>query len=264
MNIKMKSFLCGVIVGAVGLGGTTVFAAPLTKQLNAVFSINAVVVDGKTVAFAEDSKPFLVDGRTYLPVRAIAEALDKEVNFDSATSSVIISSKGNQPNAVIPEAKGTFVNLTKDMVTGSPKGLSLMGVKDWDTSLKDNAGRTHETGILFKTSLYDEKYKEDKHASVYPTDVTIDIGLIGEYTRFEGQLVLTENAMKLHNDYVVTVFADDKEIYRIDQVKTGSVPEKLDFEVKNVKKLSFNFASTTSNILSENVEYGIVDVKLYQ
>lgn len=47
-------------------------------------SIN-VVVDGQPLAFT-DAMPQLKDDRTYVPYRAVFEALDATVNFDSATN----------------------------------------------------------------------------------------------------------------------------------------------------------------------------------
>lgn len=52
-----------------------------------------VLVDGKAVQFP-DQQPVIVDGRTLIPVRAIAEMIDCEVQWDGENNRVIIT-KGN-------------------------------------------------------------------------------------------------------------------------------------------------------------------------
>jgi hypothetical protein len=98
MKIAVRSLIIiGILL--IILLPVTAFALSLTKQLNAVFSINAVIVDGKPIQLADDSQPFTVDGRTYLPVRAIAEALDKNVDYDAATATISITSKDKPSTA---------------------------------------------------------------------------------------------------------------------------------------------------------------------
>ncbi|MCM1150083.1 MAG: copper amine oxidase N-terminal domain-containing protein [Butyricicoccus sp.] len=52
-----------------------------------------VELDGKAVAFP-DAEPTIVDGRTYVPFRAVFEALGAEVDFDAATRTVSASRNG--------------------------------------------------------------------------------------------------------------------------------------------------------------------------
>ncbi|MGD0153705.1 MAG: copper amine oxidase N-terminal domain-containing protein [Thermacetogeniaceae bacterium] len=48
-----------------------------------------IVVNGKEIA--SDVPPQIVDGRTLVPLRTVAEALGSQVNWDSATRSVIVN-----------------------------------------------------------------------------------------------------------------------------------------------------------------------------
>ncbi len=74
--------------------GSFAAGSSYTKQLTANYVGIQLVVDG-TSYVPKDAKgnvvdPFIVDGTTYLPVRAVAEALGKEVNWDGETKTVYI------------------------------------------------------------------------------------------------------------------------------------------------------------------------------
>ena len=69
-------------------------ASAYSKTIQVQYSGIKLVVDGSTVT-PKDSKgnvvePFTYNGTTYLPVRAVADALGKEVNWDSATQTVTL------------------------------------------------------------------------------------------------------------------------------------------------------------------------------
>lgn len=69
-------------------------------------SIN-VVVDGQPLAFT-DAMPQLKDDRTYVPYRAVFEALDATVNFDSATNTVTAQRDGLSVSFVIGSSQVTI------------------------------------------------------------------------------------------------------------------------------------------------------------
>lgn len=70
------------------------------KTQNAAITYRGIVLklDGKTVtpkdANGNTVEPFILDGTTYLPVRAVASALGQQVGWDAASSSVFL---GKQP-----------------------------------------------------------------------------------------------------------------------------------------------------------------------
>jgi hypothetical protein len=103
----MKKFIAGLLAGILLMTTLTVFAES-TKKIEAIFGRVKLVVDGAPVA----DETMLYDGTTYVPLRAAAEALDKDVSFDAATSTAYITSKtassGNTPilaNAPTPTPK---------------------------------------------------------------------------------------------------------------------------------------------------------------
>lgn len=86
---------------AVMLVGTAAAASTATKKMiEANYMGIKLVVDGAEVTPKDGNgkpvDPFISDGTTYLPVRAVGEALGKEVTWDGATKTVYI---GKVPGA---------------------------------------------------------------------------------------------------------------------------------------------------------------------
>ena len=76
-----------------------------------------VTIDGKEVdledANGNSIDPVLIDGSTYLPVRAIAEALGLTVSWDSASSQVLVNTgNGNATPVELVTVKGAVGNVT--------------------------------------------------------------------------------------------------------------------------------------------------------
>ena len=70
------------------LGTCTVSAANGTKNISATFRNIKIVVDGKEVSTS--AEPFIYNGTTYLPIRAVGEAVGKEVTWNAGTNTVYL------------------------------------------------------------------------------------------------------------------------------------------------------------------------------
>ncbi|MCL2235725.1 MAG: ABC transporter substrate-binding protein [Defluviitaleaceae bacterium] len=75
------------------------FLAVLMLTASLTTSLFGVTINfnGEELLFDEDSQPFIQEGRTFLPVRAIAETLGFNVDFDEETGTVMITSPGFVP-----------------------------------------------------------------------------------------------------------------------------------------------------------------------
>ena len=83
-----KGFIMGALAMLI-LSGTALMASPQMREL--VFGVG-VSFNGEAVQFDANSQPFIIDGRTFLPVRAIADIAGLDVDFDSATNTVLLTS----------------------------------------------------------------------------------------------------------------------------------------------------------------------------
>jgi len=89
MKKRLQGFVAGILV-TVMLSATVVFAAPAVREI--YFGIN-VVLNGQEVQFDEDSTPFIMEGRTFLPLGAMARLLGLPVEFDPETTTVYVGYK---------------------------------------------------------------------------------------------------------------------------------------------------------------------------
>ncbi len=72
-----------------------VCADSIYKDITVAYRSLKVVVNNQRVLFGYDSagnaiEPFIYNGTTYLPVRSVAQALDKNVSWDGATGTIFI------------------------------------------------------------------------------------------------------------------------------------------------------------------------------
>jgi len=95
MREKVKGFIVGLIVATMLIMTTvSVGATDGSMDITAVFKNIKIYVDGDklnpTDANGNTVEPFIYNGTTYLPVRAIGEALGKQVTWDNNTNSVYL------------------------------------------------------------------------------------------------------------------------------------------------------------------------------
>lgn len=96
MKGNIKSFICGMLVMGV-ISSAAVIAADNWLNINVLPNTIKVVVDGKEV----QADNFLYNDTTYLPIRAVSEALKMDVQYDNSTSTATISEKKEDDNMAV-------------------------------------------------------------------------------------------------------------------------------------------------------------------
>jgi hypothetical protein len=93
MKKRLQGLVAGVLIGAMLTSGI-VFAKSGTEIIEALYNNIKIYVDGSRIepkdATGKMVEPFVYNGTTYLPVRAIGEAIGKDVNWDGFSRSVYI------------------------------------------------------------------------------------------------------------------------------------------------------------------------------
>lgn len=101
-KLQIKGFVSGVLFVLL-LSTATVWAASRTENINITFSGIRVNVNGSVTALTDAAgntvEPFIWDGTTYLPVRAVADALGVDVRWDGNTSTVYLTNGYSTPAA---------------------------------------------------------------------------------------------------------------------------------------------------------------------
>ncbi len=92
-----KDFLKGILAGCIitaSIGGTLALAESFSKQIEAVYNDIKIVVNGEQITPQDGNgnsvDPFISDGTTYLPVRAVASALGQNVEWNGETNTVYL------------------------------------------------------------------------------------------------------------------------------------------------------------------------------
>lgn len=93
---KAKFFIAGMVTTAIIATSVTAYTMSMRKTITVDYKDVKINVDGKRIDPKDGNgrsvEPFIYEGTTYLPVRAVSEALGKYVAWDGETYTVDISS----------------------------------------------------------------------------------------------------------------------------------------------------------------------------
>lgn len=92
MNKKRIQKIALAVVCLLAFSCTAVGASTVAKNITVYYRDIQIVVDG--IKENPNAEPFIYNGTTYLPVRAVSEALGERVEWDGANNTVYI---GEQP-----------------------------------------------------------------------------------------------------------------------------------------------------------------------
>ena len=92
------SALAFILIGIMLVSGTALAtSARRTETIDVTYDNIQIVLDGKAIdpkdALGNKVEPFIYNGTTYLPVRAVGEAFGKDVSWDGTTKTVYIGAK---------------------------------------------------------------------------------------------------------------------------------------------------------------------------
>lgn len=153
----MKKFLIGIIVGAVLSFSASVYADDIAslvgKEIQGEFPVK---VNGEKLA----NNAAVVDGTSYLPVRAIGDALNMEVSFDPEQG---IELKEKVEQAPVTDDKLTVRHFSKakldlDKVSEKNGEFSLAEANDDQYVVVGVLGGTWNKPFITVESIKGEKY----------------------------------------------------------------------------------------------------------
>ena len=203
-RMKMiKGFVIGVVCTML-LSGTVLMANPVTRDL--LFGVR-VSVDGVMVNFDEDSLPFVLDGRTFLPVRAIADVFGAGVDFDPATNTVLLTTTQQHTATRLAE---TLFNYS----------VRTTGANNWVRSVESAGilGTQHNNVVQF---------------SAFGTvDLTSEYNLGGNYSRLTGVFGRADGSHP--TGVAVTILGDGNVIMEFEKGEHDT-PLNIDIDVSGVQ-----------------------------
>ncbi len=247
-NKKSRTILITVVV--ILALSVTVFAKQATETIDVIYDNIKILIDGVEYT-AQDAngnviEPFIYNGTTYLPVRGIANAFDKDVDWESQTSTVILGSKNYDWLDAIGYADYKY--------TGIGNSFSAMPN---NTEMSD--GLKFNRGLIF--TLYD--YLGNTGGTVENKDGTFECTesvsyiLNNNYTSFTGTISHKESGNTRVGNSVVKIYGDEKLLYTSPIVSYGMKSADFNISVENVKllKIDIEFLNTTGTTGVSNTKW---------
>ncbi len=140
---RLKDMVLGAMVATLIVGaGPTAFAKVSKMDIPVSFNNIKVVIDGQELK--TDKEPFTYEGTTYLPVRAVAEAVGKDVKWDSATQTVTLGDEttGSASNTQATTADSVLYNLNGIKISYTGVTDSIFG-KDINLLIENTSNKDY-------------------------------------------------------------------------------------------------------------------------
>jgi hypothetical protein len=207
MKHRIQGIIIGLIVASILFGGTALALAG-THTINATYRNIRIIIDGVLITPRDVNgnvvHPFISQGTTYLPVRAVGEAFGKPVEWDGSTNTVYI---GQRPGSVqymfdvVPayQREGDYVEFSST----KPGSFNMAGHRYLH-------GCTWSGGY----SLYN---------------------LNGQFNRVRGTIGHVDGSSS-RNAHILNIYTDGKLYSRI-ELKPDMMPQEITIEVTGVLQL---------------------------
>jgi len=214
-KLNLKSFIAGVLATILVISMvTTVLATQSSQAITATYRDIKITVNGQEISPKDANgnvvEPFIFNGTTYLPVRAVAESVGYDVNWDGDTNTVILDKK-----AVVEEDVEQEIE------------------KETEEDVKEEVEET--VSIILPASFYESIAEEDVINSALE-DETIVKNDDGSYTftmplsTWEKALIEQQESVK---NAITEMIADESSSFK--DIKYNEAMTEFDFYVDQEK-----------------------------
>lgn len=247
-HFKTKIICTLLAISALSAG---VYAASNSKRVDIFFRNIKIMIDGAeyvpTDADGNKVEPFIYNGTTYLPVRAVATAFDKDVEWDGKNATVYLGKK----DRMSPDTRLEKVQYSDYREDCSDSWLEIINgiVTDYNDKIYTN-------GMIFGLCK--------------GLKTEIDFPLNGQYSTLTGTIVLPKSiqtTLTNSSPYVtetdVVIYDDDVEIFRINGV-TASMPYKFEVPVKGVNSITIVLEAENPGGYHKQACVALTDLGLYE
>lgn len=167
-------------------------AASATKQISAAYQNIKLYVNGQAVSVQPDEEPFIYNGRTFVPIRVVAEALNQNVEWVDTIKSVKISGTVQTDPNVLTQKDKEIQDLKAQL---AQKNSEIERLNNTITSLQDNNDSDNdeindlEDNLLSDYDSLEDVEIDDISLSGDEDDVDVDVEVnLGDYEDEWGNL----------------------------------------------------------------------------
>lgn len=220
MRKHIKGYLAGILTMILLFGATLVLANEVvTRQI--AYGVN-VVVNGQRLQLDGIDRPFIMDGRTFLPVRVVADALGVPADWDGATSTVYLGSRTAGPVRTSINSAAPFFD---------------SGGNGWNVSNVDSiamGGTTYNNAVRYNVRAFN-----NSHSTGFSLH-----NLNGQYRTFSGFFGRVDGS-GMH-DVTINVIGDGSTLRTI-ELRSGELPTEFTIFVEGVNLLRIEFVTNFNN-----------------
>lgn len=217
MKKRLSGLLAGILIGSI-MTGSIAFAANGTTLYDVITNGIKIVIDGKELhpkdVNGNTVEPMIYNGTTYLPVRAVADALGKAVYWDGPNYTVYLGSMS-----------GSLTYPTVEMEDMTNIASNKYGTTD---DLTDNYGNNYDHAVCNRWGSGGQYLLNMK------------------YSRFQGTLYVPEG-YAYDGTYYLTIKADGKTIYKSPEMTRTSSPQQIDLNITGCNNFEIEFSSLTAS-----------------
>lgn len=234
MKKRLQGLVAGLVAGIMLTTGA-VYAANTTTLEGVLMNGIRIVLDGEELepkdANGNRVEPFIYNGTTYLPVRAVAEALGKPVYWDGPEFTVYLGSMDGDLEYPTKE-------LTEDDNIGD----------HWYDSdnLKDNYGNIYDYAVTTNAD-----------------DRTFETLCAMKYSRVKGVIYVTEGYSGDETTRII-IKTDGKTIWRSPEIDKTSSPVEIDVDITGCNVLEITSTHNLSDFWGDYPYINIGELGLYQ
>ena len=205
---SIKGFVAGALAALTATAMATVFAEPVEQMISVIFDDYRIIIDGADKSDTpEDSKPFVYNGRTYVPLRYIGEALGKQVTWEGTTKTIYINDDGSEREDVY------FATMPYDKAKGS---IELDAETNTVRSYEANGHGTVKRSITY-------------NLNGLAKNIIGTIDMVGSGSEVEGKLTIYDQ--------------DDKILYETPILRSVTKPISFDVPTKGALQIRVEFVT---------------------
>ena len=248
MKGKIKK-TTAVSLAAVLLTGSIAYGSQGQKSINVLYDDIKIIIDGIEYTPRDANgavvEPFVYNGTTYLPVRGVAGAFGKEVEWDPQSSKVYLGDRDFD-------------------------WLDQMGYVDYETSSLNDTLTTinerskaddsiiYDRGIRFNISLSNVRTLNDGTAESYQE---VSYLLNRKYKTFDGTLCIFGGFKAGHG--VINIYGDGDLIYTSPPLSSGTKSTDFHLDVSDYKILKIRYETVNPQKTSYvSMQVGLADARL--
>ncbi|MCL2199854.1 MAG: stalk domain-containing protein [Defluviitaleaceae bacterium] len=246
MKQRIQGAIFGCVLTVLLLGTATAFGNDGIRNISVTFRNIRLVVNGQPITPRDGAgnivEPFIFDGTTFLPVRAVGEVFGQEVYWDGSTSTVYVGPRGG---GAVVVAGYTWLDHMQHLNHQASHGR-------WTTMRTWAPGSTSTDGTSFDRGLVFDNQWGGISA---PKWQSIDVPLNANYNIFRGTLASAGGLARGNTQ--VRIYGDGRLLYTSPMISNEIIPVPFSIDVTNVLLMHIRVDSN-----NEGQVLGIVNARV--